>query len=166
MLALIITMKKTILFLCLITGTTAIYAQFQFVSTTKAPAKIQGLCDSDKLFSLFLMDQFEQNKASRASLPNNLTLTKLLNDKVKTAKEDTKLKGKLDLTVYINCQGKLVYAELTKKAKDNKLNDEIIAVISKIENWNPGIYQDQPVDSFHYYYVNLKNGIFVDRFEN
>jgi uncharacterized protein (DUF2147 family) len=150
----------TIFFLCLFHHSFGQQlAGSQVAMYTEVKEGVKDLCNSTRVYLLYMMKQFPSSNAVEGKFPVSETeLLQLLNEKTNYLKENPKYKGKFSVRVIVNCKGELIICNLEKKTRSDDFNKQILEVFTSLKGWAPGEFNGEIVDSTKSFYFKIKNG--------
>ncbi len=126
------------------------------VATMQVDEPIPGVCDNSRVIAIL---PFPGNGQVKAQAPlTDQEIEEELNANVSflSDKPDYMDKGMVNLVV--NCKGKMVRCQIDNKTKNPELDQQIVAVFAKLEEWEAGTINGKPVDTSVLYSFEIENG--------
>jgi hypothetical protein len=81
-----------------------------------------------------------------------------LNNEITFFKDNPKYKSKGSVEVMVNCEGEVVKVEVDFKKMNKILENQIIDLIKRLGNWEPGKLEGKKVDSITLFSFKVKKG--------
>jgi len=146
-------MKKISLSLLLLVFSFASNAQF--VAKVQMTDSLEGICDLNEVYALF--DGFD-GQVSPTCTVSKKEMEQRLNDNLTFLKEHPKFKGKGMVGVFVNCEGQVVEWDIDNKTSSSELDEQILAIFQTFDQWTPGTYNGQVVDTHELFSYDIKKG--------
>jgi hypothetical protein len=146
-------MKKIFLLSVLIQ--ISLFSHSQIVARVEMKEKIDGICDSKNVYSLFPM--FGDQKEAICSVPDSI-IQERLNKEVEFLKDKPNYKDKGMVSVMINCKGEVVQCKIDNKSKSPILDEQIVNVFMTLTSWKAGKLNGEDVDSLRLWSFEVKKG--------
>ncbi len=148
----------TIAFISLIgCSTTKNSSTNNMIATMQVNEPIPGVCDNSNVIAIL---PFPGNGQIKAKAPmTDEELEKKLNNEVAFLKDNPDYNDKGMVNLIINCEGKMVRCEIDNKTQSPELDKQIVAIFSKMKNWEAGTVNGKPVDTSVLYSFKIENGI-------
>ncbi|RXG14197.1 hypothetical protein DSM03_101314 [Leeuwenhoekiella aestuarii] len=128
-----------------------------FMATMQVDEPIPGVCDNSKILALL---PFEGNGQVKAQPPlTKKQLSEALNAEVTFIKDKPNYSDTGMVNLIVNCEGTMVRCQIDNKTQSPELDQQIVAVFSKMKDWKPGTYKGTPVDSSVLYRFTIENGV-------
>ena len=134
-----------------------ISAQSQFVARMEVKEPIDGLCDQNEVYALF--PSMTGQEEAVCPIDEKLILERLNND-VTFLKENPKYDDKGMIGLIISCRGELVQCKMDNKTKKPELDAEIEKVFKSLGQWTAGKLNGKKVDTSKLFSFKIKNGKF------
>ncbi|MEO1514233.1 MAG: hypothetical protein AAFV95_04450 [Bacteroidota bacterium] len=128
------------------------------VATLQIDEPIEGLCDPSNVIAILPIPGNGQVEA-KAPLSEE-EIAKQVNASAPFLQANPNYKDKGMIGLIVNCKGKLVKCEMDNKTKSPELDQQIVDVFSKLENWEAGSLAGKPIDTSVLYSFQIKNGTF------
>jgi hypothetical protein len=146
-------MKK--IFLLFVIFQVSINSFSQMVARVEMKKKIEGICDSKNVYTLFPM--FGDQKEAICSVSDSI-MEERLNKEVEFLKDKPNYKDKGMVNIFINCKGEAVQCEIDNKTKSSVLDEQIVAVFKTLTTWKAGKLDGKEVDSMRIWSFEIKKG--------
>jgi hypothetical protein len=86
-------------------------------------------------------------------------IIKKLNAEVEFLKKNKDFKDEGMVNLIVNCKGEMVRCQISNKTKSDELDEQVVAVFSKMVNWKAGTLNGNPVDTSVLYSFKVENGV-------
>jgi hypothetical protein len=146
-------MKKLFLLLTLIQA--SLFSSAQMVARVEIKDKIEGICDSKNVYTLFEM--LGNQKEAICSVPDS-TIEQRLNKEVEFLVDKLNYNDKGMVSIIINCKGEVVQCKIDNKSKSPILDQQVVNVFKTLTSWKPGKLNGKDVDSMRLWSFEVKNG--------
>ena len=128
-----------------------------FMATMQVDEPIPGVCDNAKVLALL---PFEGNGQVKAQPPLiKKELSGVLNAEVAFLKDKPSYSDTGMVNLIVNCEGTMVRCQIDNKTQSPELDQQVVAVFSRMKDWKPGTYKGTPVDSSVLYRFTIENGV-------
>lgn len=118
---------------------------------------IPGVCDNSRVVVVLPVPGNGQVKA-QAPLTDD-EIIKKLNAEVEFLKKNKDFKDEGMVNLIVNCKGEMVRCQISNKTKSDELDEQVVAVFSKMVNWKAGTLNGNPVDTSVLYSFKVENGV-------
>lgn len=149
-------MKQIVLgFFFLLTATTTFS---QLLATVEMKEQVEGICNPNAIYVLFPMfgDQVEAKcEVSKEEIARRI------NSEIPLLNNNPKFKGKGSISVYVNCEGEMVFCSIEKKKKTQEVYEQIENVFITLGEWVAGTLNGDKVDSSRLFGFTIKKGTFA-----
>ena len=132
-------------------------SQAQFVAIMEVKEPIEGVCDINKVYTLFPMIDGQDQAICPAT---KAEILERLNTEVEFLKDKPKYKDKGMIGLIINCKGKVVKCEMDNETQSTELDKQVEAVFNSLGEWKAGKLNGKKVDSSRLFSFKIKKGRF------
>lgn len=133
----------------------SLFASSQMIAKVEIKEKIEGLCDSANVYSLFPM--FGDQVAAECAVADS-AIERRLNEEVAFLKEKPKFKGEGIVSIMINCKGEVVQCKIDNETKSPILDEQVVKVFKTLTSWKAGKLNGKEVDSLILFSFEIKKG--------
>lgn len=137
-------------------GTSKSSSMNNFVARMQVDEPIEGVCDNSNVLVILPLENNGQVEA-RASISDEEIMNEL-NAKVSFLKDNPNYEDEGMVNLIINCKGEMVRCQIDNETKSPELDEQIVAVFSKLKKWTPGKLHEKSVDTMVLYSFKIKNG--------
>lgn len=126
------------------------------VATMQVDEPIPGVCNNDRVLAILPFPGNGQIKAVAPMTDKEIQVQ--LNSSVDFLKSNPNYNGKGMVGLIINCKNEMVRCQIDNKTVSPELDEQIIAVFSKLKQWKSGSINGEAIDTSVLYSFTIDDG--------